>query len=187
MTAIILGGMRMRKMHAALTAVAIVLGVAMISGTYVLMDTTLHAFNSLFATAYSKADAVVVGKSPVSSVSANAPPVPSSVLVRIRSLPQVADAPGFIDDRAELRNAKGGSLSGPGTPLAFGAPGQGSSFNTLQVVAGHRPIGAGEIALDVQTAKTNHWGLGSTVGVVTRQSLTACSCRTPAPCSRPGR
>ena len=55
MTAVVFGGLRMRKLRAAMTAIAIVLGVAMISGTYVLMDTTLHAFEQLFATAYSKA------------------------------------------------------------------------------------------------------------------------------------
>ena len=69
MTAVVIGGLRMRKLRAVLTAISIVLGVAMISGTYVLMDTTMHAFNSVFATAYSKADAVVVGKSAIAGPS----------------------------------------------------------------------------------------------------------------------
>ena len=64
MTAVVIGGLRMRKLRAVLTALAVVLGVAMISGTYVLMDTTTHAFDSVFATEYSKADAVVVGQQP---------------------------------------------------------------------------------------------------------------------------
>jgi hypothetical protein len=55
MTGVVIGGLRMRKLRAVLTALAIVFGVAMISGTYVLMDTTTHAFNSVFATEYSKA------------------------------------------------------------------------------------------------------------------------------------
>ena len=171
MTAVVLGGLRMRKLRAAMTAIAIVLGVAMISGTYVLMDTTLHAFNSIFATAYSKADVVVVGKSPISGVGVAAPPVRATLLTRIRALAQVQDAQGFIEDRAQLRTAHGGSATGPGSPLALGVPGHGSSFNTLQVVAGHRPIGAGEIAVDAQTASANHLATGSTVGVVTRRPL----------------
>ena len=80
MTAVVIGGLRMRKLRAVLTALAIVFGVAMISGTYVLMDTTTHAFNSVFATEYSKADAVVVGKSPISDPGLNAPSVPGSAL-----------------------------------------------------------------------------------------------------------
>ena len=65
MTGVILRGLATRKLRAALTAIAIVLGVAMISGTYVLMDTTMHAFDNLFTTAYANAGAVVVGKSPI--------------------------------------------------------------------------------------------------------------------------
>jgi len=171
MTAVVLGGLRMRKLRAAMTAIAIVLGVAMISGTYILMDTTLHAFNGIFATAYSKADVVVVGKSPISGVGVAAPPVPATLLTRIRALSQVQDAQGFVEDRAQLRNAHGGSAAGPGSPLALGVPGHGSSFNTLQVVAGHRPIGPGEIAVDAQTATANHLAIGSSVGVVTRRPL----------------
>ena len=113
MTAVVIGGLRMRKLRAVLTALAVVLGVAMISGTYVLMDTTTHAFDSVFATAYSKADAVVVGKSPISGPSASAPPVPAAVVARIRALPQVADVQGFVEDtRAQLRTAHGGAISG---------------------------------------------------------------------------
>ena len=171
MTAVVLGGLRMRKLRAAMTAIAIVLGVAMISGTYVLMDTTLHAFDNLFATAYSKAQVVVLGKSPISGTGVRAPSVPASVLTRIRVLPEVQDAEGYIDDRAELRNASGAAPTGPGTPLAFGVPSHTTPFSVVQVVAGHRPSGTGEIAVDTQTASTNHLTIGSTVGVVTRRPL----------------
>jgi len=171
MTAVVLGGLRMRKLRAAMTAIAIVLGVAMISGTYVLMDTTLHAFDSLFATAYSKAQVVVVGKSPISGTGVRTPPVSASVLTRIRALPEVQDVQGYIDDRAELRNGHGGAMTGPGTPLAFGVPSHATPFSVIQVVAGHRPSGPGEIAVDSQTASANHLVISSTVGVVTRQPL----------------
>ncbi len=171
MIAVVLGGLRMRKARAVTTAIAIVLGVAMISGTYVLMDTTMHAFNSIFATAYSKADVVVVGKSPISGAGVSMPPVPATVLTRIRALTQVQDAQGFIDDRAQLRNAHGGSATGPGSPLAFGVPSHGSSFNVLQVVTGRRPAGPGELAVDPQTASANHLAIGSMIGVVTRRPL----------------
>ena len=171
MTAVVLGGLRMRSLRAVMTAIAIVLGVAMISGTYVLMDTTLHAFDSLFATAYSKAQVVVVGKSPVSGTGVRTPPVSASVLTRIRALPEIQDAEGYVEDRAELRNAHGGAMAGPGTPLAFGVPSHVTPFSVIQVVAGHRPSGPGEIAIDSQTASAHHLVIGSTVGVVTRQPL----------------
>jgi putative ABC transport system permease protein len=171
MTAVVLGGLRMRKLRAVMTALAIVLGVAMISGTYVLMDTTLHAFDSLFATAYSKAQVVVVGKSPISGAGVRLPSVPASVLTRIRALPAVSDAQGYIDDRADLRNSHGGSATGPGSGLAFGVPAHATSFSVVQVVSGRRPSGPGEVAVDAQTASANHLTVGSTVGIVTRQPL----------------
>jgi len=126
MTAVVIGGLRMRKLRAVLTALAVVLGVAMISGTYVLMDTTTHAFNSVFATEYSKADAVVVGKSPISGPGLSAPSVPAAVVARIRALAQVQDVQGFIlDTRAQLRTAQGGAISG--TTVAVGGPGAHSA------------------------------------------------------------
>ncbi|MHB1837561.1 MAG: ABC transporter permease, partial [Solirubrobacteraceae bacterium] len=168
MIAVALGGLRMRKLRAALTALAILLGVAMISGTYVVMDTTTHAFDSLFTTAYSKADAVVTGKSPVSGVAA--PSLPATLVGRIAKLPQVSAVQGFITDaRAQLRSASGGAISG--MTLALGAPGASSTFSTLQVVSGHRATGPGEIAVDEQTAQHDHLKLGSRIGLVSMQPL----------------
>ena len=170
MTAVVIGGLRMRKLRAVLTALAIVLGVAMISGTYVLMDTTTHAFNSVYATAYSKADAVVVGKSPISGPGLSAPSVLAAVVARIRGLPQVQDVQGFImDTRAQLRTAHGGAISG--TTVAVGGPGAHSAFYATTVIAGQRPTGPGEIAVDEQTASSNHLGIGSKVGVVSLHPL----------------
>ena len=170
MTAVVIGGLRMRKLRAVLTALAVVLGVAMISGTYVLMDTTTHAFDSVFATEYSKADAVVVGRSPISGPSATAPTVSAAVVARIRALPQVADVQGFVDDtRGQLRTAHGGAISG--LVVVVGGPGAHSAFFATQVVAGQRPTGPGEIAVDEQTAKNNHLRVGSTVGLVSLHPL----------------
>jgi len=170
MTAVVIGGLRMRKLRAVLTALAIVLGVAMISGTYVLMDTTTHAFNSVFATEYSKADAVVVGKSPISGPGLSAPSVPAAVVARIGALAQVRDVQGFIlDTRAQLRTAHGGAISG--ATVAVGGPGAHSAFYATTVIAGQRPTGPGEIAIDEQTATSNHLGIGSKVGIVSIHPL----------------
>jgi len=170
MTAVVIGGLRMRKSRAVLTALAVVLGVAMISGTYVLMDTTTHAFNSVFATAYSKADAIVVGKSPISGPSVSPPPVPATVVARIRALPQVQDVQGFVQDtRAQLRTTHGAAIGG--TTVVIGGPGANSAFYAAQVVAGQRPTRPGEIAVDEQTAKNNHLVVGSTLGLVSLHPL----------------
>ena len=59
-----LRGLAGRKLRAVLTGIAIVLGVAMISGTYILTDTINSAFTTLFTESYAGTDAVVIGKRP---------------------------------------------------------------------------------------------------------------------------
>ena len=55
--------MARRKLRTALTAIAIVLGVALITGTYVLTDSIKGAFGGIFTSVYRGTDATVTGKS----------------------------------------------------------------------------------------------------------------------------
>ena len=54
MIRVALRGMAGRKLRTALTAVAIVLGVAMMSGAYVLTDTIDKAFDAIFVESYAE-------------------------------------------------------------------------------------------------------------------------------------
>ena len=66
MTSFTLKGLpRPRKLRTALTAIAIILGVATVSGTFVLTDSIDKAFNSIFTEVYSGTDATITAKSPV--------------------------------------------------------------------------------------------------------------------------
>ena len=62
MIAVALKGLAGRKLRATLTALAIVLGVAMVSGTYVLTDTITKAFDAIFTDSYTGTSAVISGK-----------------------------------------------------------------------------------------------------------------------------
>src|SRR5262249_28983411 len=62
MTVVALKGLFARRLRAVLTALAIVLGVAMVSGSFVLTDTISKAFDSIFTSSYSHTDAVVSGR-----------------------------------------------------------------------------------------------------------------------------
>ncbi len=62
MIRVALRGLAGRKLRATLTAFAIILGVAMVSGTYVLTDTIDKAFDNIFSETYANTDAVVSGK-----------------------------------------------------------------------------------------------------------------------------
>ena len=63
MTRVALRSLWGRKLRTFLTGFAIVLGVATITGTYVLTDSISNAFDSIFSTIYSGTDAVITGKS----------------------------------------------------------------------------------------------------------------------------
>ena len=57
-----------RPLRTALTTLAILLGVAMISGTYVLTDQITNAFDGIFSTAYKGTAAVVTPKNALGGV-----------------------------------------------------------------------------------------------------------------------
>ena len=76
MIKVALRGLAGRKLRAVLTGIAIVLGVAMISGTYILTDTVQRAFNELLVDSYAGTDAVVTGKGLDISIDGDKPPPP---------------------------------------------------------------------------------------------------------------
>jgi putative ABC transport system permease protein len=177
MLLVALKGLAGRKLRAALTAVAIVLGVAMISGTYVLTDTIKAAFSTVFTTVYAKTDAVVTGKTAFgnNANSNNLPPsFPESLLGKVRRLPGVLEAEGGISDIAHLVGRDGKVISGHGAPaLAFSVHPKGAQrFNPLTLVSGTWPVGAHEVDIDEHTANSAHYEVGQTIGVIARGPVT---------------
>src|SRR5579864_5696243 len=88
-----------RKLRFALTAVAVALGVAFVSGTYMLTDTMHSAFTTFFTQADSKMDLVVQSPSKLStSVTSwgDREPLPQGMVSTVRSVPGVADAVGYV-------------------------------------------------------------------------------------------
>src|SRR5439155_15382110 len=110
-----------RKTRAVLTALAIVLGVAMVSGTYVLTDTVQKAFDNVFTSAYKGTSATISGKEIVKG-SATQPTVPASLLARVRALPDVqAAAGGFLFEDVKLVDRASKTIGGGGAPqFGFG-------------------------------------------------------------------
>ncbi|MBV9414148.1 MAG: ABC transporter permease, partial [Solirubrobacterales bacterium] len=173
MTKVALRGLLGRKTRAFLTAFAIVLGVAMVSGTFVLTDTIKAAFNSVFTTVYQNTDAVITGKSAISSGNrGNAPTIPSlpaSLLTQVRALPSVAEASGSISDSAQLVGRDGKVISVGGAPgLAFSYSPAGAHFNPLTLKSGHFPQGPEEVNIDASTASKHNYKVGDEIGVVAR-------------------
>ena len=94
MTWVALKSLMERRTRAALTALAVVLGVAMIAGSLILTDTIDRTFTNIFSSSYTNTDLVVHGTPVVEDSLAGAPNVPASLLPRIQALPGVAAASG---------------------------------------------------------------------------------------------
>ncbi len=174
MIRVALKGLAGRKLRAALTAVAIVLGVAMISGTYILTDTIKSAFGTVFTTVYKHTDGIITGKSAVGGEeggeNAAPPSFSESLLASVRGLPGVAEAQGAVSDHAQLVGRNGKVIATGGAPgLAFSIHPHGNQrFNPLSLVAGTWPSGPDEVAIDENTAKQKHYSVGETIGVIAR-------------------
>src|SRR4051812_41230823 len=104
-------GIARRPLRVALSALAIVLGVGMVSGTYAFTDRIQHAIDTLFDGAYTGADAVITGRTVVESSQSTGPTVPAGVLRSVASRPEVAAAAGGIVDTARLVDRAGRPIS----------------------------------------------------------------------------
>ena len=144
-----LKGLAGRKFRAALTALAIVLGVAMVSGTFVLTDTIDKAFDTIFVESYANTDAAISGKAPDISFegdTAETPGVPASLLERVRGLDGVEAATGTVIDETSTKILKpnGKAIDTNGAPsFGFGLDPSQSQFNPLKLVDGNWPSGRG--------------------------------------------
>jgi putative ABC transport system permease protein len=171
-TRVALRGMAGRKLRTVLTAIAIVLGVAMMSGAYVLTDTIDKAFDTIFVESYAGTDAVVTGKRAGISFegeSALAPPIPEETLERVRSVDGVEVATGSVQDfQTRLLRPDGEAIDTGGAPsFAFGieTDAEFARFNPLNLVEGRWPSGDDEVVVDEGVADNEGLDLGDRIGV----------------------
>jgi len=167
-TAFALRGLLGRKLRTALTAIAIVLGVATVSGTYVLTDSINNAFHSIFFETRQGSDVVVSGKSAfdlTGDSGVTAPSFNESLLQKVRDLPDVAEADGSVNGQAQLIGKDGKAIVYGGAPnLGFSIARGESRFNPLQLVSGTWPK-ANQVVVDKSTASKEDIKVGQVIGV----------------------
>jgi len=159
-----LKGVLGRKLRAALTAFAIVLGVAMISGSLILTDTVGKSFDGVYSQSYKDSDAVVSSKAAIADSSGKPPAFTADVLRKVRGVAGVVKAQGSVEDQARLVNQYGHAIGGAGSGIAVGVDASDTSLSPYKLASGRWPAGAGEIAIDKTTAKEHHFAVGDTVG-----------------------
>jgi putative ABC transport system permease protein len=172
MRRVALKGIWWRRGRAVLTAFAVVLGVAMVSGTFILTDTINKAFDTIFQDSYSKTSAVISGREVVKDAASGNATVPASLLQRVRANANVAQASGAIfnlggvSDQTKLIGKHGKPLGTSNNgQFGFGFNPGDERFNPLSLTAGRWASGPGQVVIDKGTANDNGYAVGDRIGV----------------------
>lgn len=166
-----LKGLMAHKLRLALTALAVVLGVAFMAGSLVLTDTIRSVFDNLFAEVNSGVDAVVRKEETFEGQFGQSQRgrVTQEDLELVLSVPSVAAAEGQVAGPAALADEDGELIGNPGQ----GAPTLAFNWSTVPelnqftLVEGEAPEGR-EVVIDKGTADTNDFTVGDPVRVLTQ-------------------
>jgi len=168
-----LKGIWAKKVRFLLTGVAVMLGVAFVSGTFVLTATISNTFDGLFNDIYQHTDAVVRAKQEFSGQgfgNEGRGTVSADLLPTVRNAQGVAAADGTVQGLAVIVNKKGDALGSNGR----GAPTLGFSYipdrdlSTIHVVQGRGPRGPTEVVIDKGSADDAGYKVGDIVPIVTK-------------------
>jgi putative ABC transport system permease protein len=170
MTKATVQGLWGRKVRTALTALSVVLGVAMVSGTYILTDTIKQAFDGLYSDSYKDTGAVISGREVVKSAESGKATVPDSLLRKVEGLPGVASAAGAIydvsgtTDLAQLIGREGNKIGTPNSPnFGWGFEPDKERFNPLTLNSGTWADSPNEVVIDAGTAKNEDYKVGDRI------------------------
>ena len=162
------------KLRLALTALAVVLGVAFMSGTFVLTDTIKHTFNQLFQQTSAGIDGVVRGVAPYGTGTGgngpdagtgNRPPTPISLVDAVRSAPGVSVADGSVTGTVTALNKHRKTFThfAPTLAISWFADRQ---LSALHLTSGRAPAGPGEVTVDRATATKQHFSVGDPMTII---------------------
>src|SRR4051794_29638382 len=151
MMALTLRGLGERKLRSVLTAIAVVLGVALTAGTFVFTDTINASFDTIFSAANKGTD-VRIRPHEIVSQDQDPPPFSDRYLATVRTTPGVAQAAGGVFHQVTLFTDAGKKIGGGGAPM-FVASADPPRFDPFEYVDGRKPAAPGEVALDKTNAE----------------------------------
>jgi putative ABC transport system permease protein len=148
MVKVTLRNLAAHKLRLALTALAVILGVAFVAGTLVFTDTTGRRFDDLFARTGQGVAVKVRAKKVIEG--ADAPAVPASLAGTVARVPGVAQAYGTVNGFAAVVGRNGEAVGGSGPPQL--GIGWNPADRDHPVTAGRGPARADEVVIDARTA-----------------------------------
>ncbi len=172
MFALVLNSIRANKTRFFLTGVAVMLGVAFMTGTLVLTDTIKRSYDDVAANVYKSADAVVRSNRHVDGGDAGDTrgTVSAATLDAIRAVPGVRRAEAQQLGIAMVVGHDGDLLDANrerAIPIAM-AWQSTPALNPLELASGHAPRAPDEIVVDRASAKRGDFHVGDTVQVISQ-------------------
>jgi putative ABC transport system permease protein len=170
MIGLALRGMAERKLRSVLTTIAVLLGVSMIAGTYVLTDQIRGGFENLEESIYTGVDVEVAPKTEFTSQFSAAKPLDERLVDRVRAVPGVAKAEGDLYGLGglvldgKLKQSTGGG----GTIVAASSE---KPFKPADSVKGRLPQRSGEVAVVKATAENRGIHIGDRIGIANRRGV----------------
>src|SRR3954452_5139644 len=166
-----LKGIASKKVRFLLTGIAVMLGVAFISGTFVLTATISNTFDGLFSDIYQHTDAVVRAKETFNgSFGAGRGTISADLLPTVRRASGVDKADGEVQGLAIIVDKHGDALgsNGRGAPTFGFAYAPDRELSTIHVVEGRGPRTGDDVVIDKKSADDAGYQPGDTVPVVTK-------------------
>jgi putative ABC transport system permease protein len=162
-----------RKLRLLTTGLAVLLGVAFLSGSLVLTDTIGKMFDDLFTDVYAKTDAYVRAEQAYESSdpsTATRPRVSQELLETVKAVPGVRTAEGEIFGYAQLVGSDGKALGNPGqgAPTLGGNWPASNALNPFELTAGRAPIARNEVVIDQGSADKGDLALDDIATVLTK-------------------
>ncbi|MEW9514284.1 ABC transporter permease [Streptomyces bacillaris] len=154
------------KARLLMTVLAVMLGVAFVSGTLVFTDTLGNAFRNQSAKSYD--DVAVAVETHAGGRDDKTPGLDAATLDKIRAVDGVASVTGRVSGFAGVADPDG-KLIGNGWSNTGGnfAPGDDGKDSAYDFTQGGGPVKAGQIALDQDTAAKGKYRVGDPVRVAT--------------------
>jgi putative ABC transport system permease protein len=164
-----LKGLLAHKLRLAATALAIVLGVGFVAGTYVLTDTITATFDQLFKQVTEGVDVAVRSQETFGGVQTGQTrdPMPASLLDKVKAVDGVKEAEGNVTGFAQFIGKDGKPVTPGGAPTLGVSIGQSTEFTAGSTMReGRRPSGPNEVVVDAKTAEDAGFRVGDRVKVL---------------------
>lgn len=156
-----------RKGRLFLTSLAVILGTAFLSGTFIFADTLNRTFDQLFTNAYKDVDAFVRSSNfvEVQFGGEQRARIPVSQLDTVSAVPGVSHAVGGIQAFARIIGKDGTPVGSDNGPPNFGGIVSERFDGLWNVDSGRLPSGPTEMMMDRASAKAGKFAIGDTVRV----------------------